>query len=267
MTRILDEILVTKRDEVTVLRRPDTRDLLRRTALDAPPARGFAAALRAGPAALKVIAEIKRRSPSKGDLAPDIEPDAIARAYAAGGAAALSVLTDGPYFGGSMADLQEARGATNIPALRKDFVIDEVQVYEARAVGADAILLIVAALPDDALLRDLHELALGLGLDALVEVHDEAELERAAGIGAQVVGVNSRSLQTFGEDLGVAQTLRAAIPADAVAVAESAIRSVDDAQRMADAGFDAVLVGEALVRATDPTALCAAMSSCTRRRD
>ncbi|HEY1737532.1 MAG TPA: indole-3-glycerol phosphate synthase TrpC [Acidimicrobiia bacterium] len=264
MTSILDEILVTKRDEVTVLRRPDTRDLLRRTALEAPPTRGFAAALRADPTTLKVIAEIKRRSPSKGELAPDLEPASTARAYAVGGAAALSVLTDGPYFGGSMADLQQARSVTNIPVLRKDFVIDEVQVYEARAVGADAVLLIVAALPDDALLRDLHELALGLGLDALVEVHDGDELERAAGIGARVVGVNSRSLQTFGEDLGVAQSLRAAIAPSAVAVAESAIRSVDDAQRMADAGFDAVLVGEALVRATDPTALCAALSSCSR---
>ena len=159
-----------------------------------------------------MVAEIKRRSPSKGELAPDLEPASTARAYAVGGAAALSVLTDGPYFGGSMADLQEARAVTNIPALRKDFVIDEVQVYEARAVGADAILLIVAALPDDALLRDLHDLARGLGLDALVEVHDETELARAAGIGARVVGINSRSLQTFGEDLGVAQSLRGGNP-------------------------------------------------------
>jgi indole-3-glycerol phosphate synthase len=261
---VLDEILVTKRDEVTVLRRPDTRDLLRRTALAAPPTRGFAKALQADPATLAVIAEIKRRSPSKGDLAPDLDPGATARAYAAGNASGLSVLTDGPYFGGSMADLQSARDHSALPALRKDFVIDEVQIYESRAVGADAILLIVAALPDDALLRDLHELALGLGLDVLVEVHDEAELDRALTLGALVVGVNSRSLQTFGEDLGVAEKMRRAIPADSVAVAESAIRSVDDAQRMADAGFDAVLVGEALVRADDPTALCAAMAACRR---
>ena len=130
--------------------------------------------------------------------------------------------------------------------------------------GADAILLIVAALTDDALLRDLHDLAGGLGLDVLVEVHDGTELDRAVALGAQVVGVNSRSLQTFGEDLGVAQGLRASIPAGAVAVAESAIRSVDDAQGMADAGFDAVLVGEALVRAADPIALVSAMCACRR---
>jgi indole-3-glycerol phosphate synthase len=259
---ILDEILATKRDEVTVLRRPDTRDLLRRTALAAPPTRGFAAALRADHATVAVIAEIKRRSPSKGDLAPDLDPAKTSAAYAAGGASALSVLTDAPYFGGSMADLQAARDAVSVPVLRKDFVIDEVQVYEARAVGADAILLIVAAIPDDALLRDLHELASALGLDVLVEAHDDAELERALAAGALVAGINSRSLQTFGEDLGVAERLRAAIPRDVVAVAESAIRSVDDAQRMADAGFDAVLVGEGLVRADDPTALCAAMASC-----
>jgi indole-3-glycerol phosphate synthase len=263
---VLDEILATKRDEVTVLRRPDTRDLLRRTALAAPPTRGFAAALRAKPATVAVIAEIKRRSPSKGPLALDLDPVATARAYVSGGAAALSVLTDGPYFGGSMADLQHAREAVAVPVLRKDFVIDEVQVYEARAVGADAILLIVAAIPDDAVLRDLHELALELGLDVLVEVHDDGELERAVGIGARVLGVNSRSLQTFAEDLGVATGLRSAIPDEVVAVAESAIRSVADASAMADAGFDAVLVGEALVRADDPGALVEAMSACTRRR-
>ncbi len=263
---MLDEILATKRDEVTVLRRPDTRDLLRRTALEAPATRGFGAALQAAPATLAVVAEIKRRSPSKGELAPDLDPTATAEAYAAGGAAALSVLTDGPYFGGTIADLQDARAASRLPVLRKDFIIDEVQVYEARAVGADAVLLIVAAIPDDALLRDLHELATGLGLDVLVEVHDDAELSRAVEIGARLIGVNSRSLQTFGEDLGVARRLHDAIPADRVAIAESAIRSVDDAQQMADAGFDAVLVGEALVRADDPAALCRSMSSCSRRR-
>ncbi len=266
MRTVLDEILATKRDEVTVLRRPDTRELLQRTALEAPPTRGFAAALRAGAVTLAVIAEIKRRSPSKGDLAPGLDASATARSYAAGGAAALSVLTDGPYFGGSMADLQQARAAVTVPVLRKDFVIDEVQLYEARAVGADAALLIVAAISDDGLLRELHDLAGALGLDALVEVHDDGELERALAVGARIVGVNSRSLQTFGEDLGVAQGLRHAIPGDVIAVAESAIRSVDDAQRMADAGFDAVLVGEALVRASDPAALCRSLSSCTRRR-
>ncbi len=261
---VLDDILVTKRDEVTMLRRPETRDLLRRTALEAGPTRGFAAALVAEPSSLAVIGEIKRRSPSKGELAPDLDPGVTAAAFAAGNARALSVLTDGPYFGGTMADLQAARAAVSIPVLRKDFMIDEVQVYEARAVGADAILLIVAAISDDELLRDLHEFAVALGLDVLVETHDADELERALAIGARVVGVNSRSLQTFGEDLGVAEGLRSLIPAGVVAVAESAVRTVDDAQRMAEAGFDAVLVGEALVRAPDPTALCAAMAACGR---
>ena len=155
---ILEEILATKRDEVTVLRRPETRALLRSQALDAPPVRDFTAALRRSDGRLAVIAECKRRSPSKGELAPDLDPAATARAYAAGGAAAMSVLTDAEYFGGRIADLQAARDAVDIPILRKDFTIDEVQVYEARAVGADAILLILAALPDDAHLMDLANL-------------------------------------------------------------------------------------------------------------
>lgn len=257
---ILDEILVTKRDEVTVLRRPETRDLLRRHALEAPAPRDLAAALRPGDGTLAVIAEIKRRSPSKGELAPDLDPAALASEYAAGGAAALSVLTDRPYFGGSVADLQAARDACSLPVLRKDFVIDAVQVDESRAIGADAILLIVAAV-DDERLHDLHAYAVELGLAVLVEAHDDAEVERALDAGARIVGVNSRSLQTFGEDLGTAERLRGRIPSDVVAVAESAIRSAADAARMQAAGFDAILVGEALVRADDPTALVEALRS------
>jgi indole-3-glycerol phosphate synthase len=217
------------------------------------PTRGFARALAASPG-LAVIAEIKRRSPSKGELAPDLDPGLTAKAYATGGASCLSVLTDQPWFGGSIDDLTNARAACDLPVLRKDFTIDEVQVYETRAVGADAILLIVAALPDDVLLRDLHELALGLGLAVLVETHDDAELERALTLGARIVGVNARNLGTFEEDLGVGERLAARVPADVVAVAESAIRAVDDAARMAAAGFDAVLVGEMLVKAADATA-------------
>jgi indole-3-glycerol phosphate synthase len=257
---VLDDILATKRDEVTVLRQPQTRDLLRREALAAPPARDFAAALRRADGHLAVIAEIKRRSPSKGLLAPDLDPAATARAYEEGGAAALSVLTDAPYFDGRVADLQAARGAVSLPVLRKDFTIDAVQVDEARAVGADALLLIVAAL-DDERLADLHAYATELGLAVLVEAHDEGEVERALDGGARIVGVNSRSLQTFSEDLGVAERLRALVPADRVAVAESAIRSADDARRMAAAGFDAVLVGEALVRAADPVALARSLAA------
>lgn len=262
---VLDDILATKRDEVTVLRRPDTRDLLRRTALDAPPTRDFAGALRRADGTLGVISEIKRRSPSKGDLAPELDPAQIAAAYERGGASALSVLTDRPSFGGAISDLQDARAACGLPVLRKDFIIDAVQVDEARAVGADAVLLIVAAL-DDAALRDLHEHADALGLAVLVEAHDETEVGRAVDAGARIVGVNSRSLQTFGEDLSVAERLRARIPTDSIAVAESAIRSADDAARMAAAGFDAVLVGEALVRSSDPAALVAAMRRCTVAR-
>jgi indole-3-glycerol phosphate synthase len=251
---VLDEILATKRDEVTMLHRPQVRELLRARALDAPATRDFAAALRPPGGTLGVVAEIKRRSPSKGDLAPDLDPALTAKAYAAGGASCLSVLTDRPWFGGTIDDLLAARAGCDLPVLRKDFTIDEVQVYETRAIGADAILLIVAALPDDAVLRDLHELALGLGLAVLVETHDDAELERALALGAHIVGVNARNLGTFAEDLGVGEALASRVPADAVAVAESAIRSVDDAVRMAAAGFDAVLVGEMLVRAADATA-------------
>jgi indole-3-glycerol phosphate synthase len=257
----LDEILATKRDEVTVLRHPPTRDLLRSTALDAPPARDFSAALRRADGALAVIGELKRRSPSKGDLAPGLDPGPVGKAYEAGGAAALSVLTDQHYFGGAVADLQAARAATTLPCLRKDFTIDEVQVYEARAICADAILLIVAAIPDDELLADLHLLAIALGMDVLVEAHDARELERALAAGAQVVGINSRDLSTFAEDLGSAAGLSAMIPPDVIAVAESAIRSTDDARGMGAAGFDAILVGEALVRAEDPTGLVREMTT------
>jgi indole-3-glycerol phosphate synthase len=257
---ILDDILATKRDEVTVLRFPQTRDLLRKTALEAPPTRNFAGALRRDDGFVGLIGELKRKSPSKGTLAADLDPGPTAKAYEAGGAAALSVLTDLHYFGGTVADLQAARDATALPCLRKDFVIDEVQVYESRAIEADAILLIVAALPDDGLLADLHALALELGLDVLVEAHDAHELERARAAGAQLVGINSRDLATFAEDLGVATDLSALVPPGVIAVAESAIRSADDARRVAGAGFDAILVGEALVRADDPAALVRAMT-------
>ena len=261
MNGVLAEILAAKRDEVTLLHQPATRDAIRRAALDAPPPRDFAAALRPSTRKLAVIAEIKRRSPSKGHLAPDLDPAVIAKAYETGGAAALSVLTDRLFFGGSVDDLRTARDATGVPVVRKDFIIDETQVLEARAIGADALLLIVAAVPDDAFLVDLHGFAGDLGLTALVEVHDEAELDRALAAGAVVVGVNCRDLATFGEDLGVAELLARRLPPDVIAVAESAIREPVDARRMAEAGFDAVLVGEALVRAPDPTALVAELAA------
>jgi indole-3-glycerol phosphate synthase len=262
---ILPEILASKRDEVTMLHRPGVGDLLRSQALVAPPTRDFASALHATAGTLAVIAEIKRRSPSKGDLAPDLDPALTAKAYAAGGAACLSVLTDRQYFGGSVADLDAARGACDLPILRKDFVIDPVQVYETRAVGADAILLIVAAVPDDGLLVELHSLAIDLGLSVLVETHDDAELDRALAVGARIVGVNARDLGTFAEDLGVGERLASRLGAEVIAVAESAIRSTDDAQRMAAAGYDAVLIGEMLVRAPDASVAVRELATIPRR--
>jgi len=256
MSGVLAEIVGTKQAEVDALAR--RRAELESAVADAPPVRDFAAALRADH--VRVIAEIKRRSPSKGDLAPDLDPVATARAYEAGGAACLSVLTDGPYFGGSGDDLIAARAATGIPVLRKDFTVDPLQIDEARAMGADAVLLIVAAL-DDAQLRDLHAHARGRGLAVLVEVHDAAELDRALAIDPHIIGVNARDLSTFAEDLSTGEQMIATIPAGTIAVAESAIRRVDDAERMAAAGFDAVLVGEALVRADDPAALVRAFAS------
>jgi indole-3-glycerol phosphate synthase len=262
---VLDEILAAKRDEVTLLHQPQTRDAIHAAALTAPTPRDFATALRRADR-LAVVAELKRRSPSKGDLAPTLDAASTAAAYAAGGAAALSVLTDQVFFGGTVADLQQARDAAPMtPALRKDFVIDVDQVYETRAIGADAVLLIVAALPDHGLLRELHELAGALGLAVLVETHDGGELDVALALGAGIVGVNARDLGTFDEDLDGAETLAARVPPDVVAVAESAIRSPDDAKRMAAAGFDAVLVGEALVRAPDPRHLVSQLADLPRR--
>jgi indole-3-glycerol phosphate synthase len=261
---VLDEILAVKRDEVTMLHRPGVGELLRSRALVAPPVRDFAAALRPVDGTVAVIAEIKRRSPSKGDLAPDLDPGLTAKAYAAGGASCLSVLTDTRYFGGAVADLDAARTACELPNLRKDFVIDPVQVYETRAVGADAMLLIVAAVPDDHLLVELHSLATALGLAVLVETHDDLELDRALAAGARIVGVNARDLGTFAEDLGVGERLAAKVPTDVVAVAESAIRTAADAARMAAAGFDAVLVGEMLVRSPDATAAVRELASIPR---
>jgi indole-3-glycerol phosphate synthase len=262
---VLDRILATKRDEVTMLRRPQTRDLLRRTALDAPPTRDFTAALRRTDGHPGLVAEIKRRSPSKGDLAVDLDPASLATEYEAGGATALSVLTDAPFFGGAIADLQAARDAVQIPVLRKDFTIDEVQVYEARAVGADAILLILAAISDDAIVRDLADLAHGLGLAVVVEAHNEAEVIRGVALGCPILGVNARDLGDFAEDLDGAAALVGRIPPETVTIAESAIRSADDAARMAAAGFDALLVGEALVRSDDPRAFAASLVAPTVR--
>jgi indole-3-glycerol phosphate synthase len=233
----------------------DGRDLdeLAAQAAATPEPRDFAAALRG--TGIACIAEIKRRSPSKGDLNPDLSPDLVAKDYVVGGASCLSVLTDTRYFGGSADDLRAARAACDLPVLRKDFTVSELDIVDARLMGADAVLLIAAALSEEELGR-FHQRATTLGLAALVEVHDEAELDLALGAGAHLVGVNQRDLRTFAVDHDRARALAARIPADVVAVAESGIRDGDDARRLADAGYDAVLVGETLVCAPDrPAAL------------
>ena len=247
----LDGILAAHR--ATAAADPRTLGPLLAQAAERPPTRGFAARLLADGGAPAVVAEIKRRSPSKGDLAPGLDPARLAGAYARGGAACLSVLTDEAYFGGSTTDLAAASRACALPVLRKDFTVDERDVADARLMRADAVLLIAAAL-DDGLLARCVALAEDLGLDALVEVHDDAELGRALAVGARLVGVNSRDLTTFEVDRELPERLAASIPEDVVAVAESGIRDEADAARMAAAGYTAVLVGETLVTSPDPGA-------------
>jgi len=258
---ILERIVETKRAEVARLR-PE-RAALQAAAEGAAPARPFAAALRRE-GEVAVIAEIKRRSPSAGWIREEVGVAEAAVAYETGGAAALSVLTDAEYFGGSLDYLCEARAAVSIPVLRKDFVIDPLQVWEARAAGADAILLIVRIL-DDAQLADLNALARELGMGVLVEVHTAPELERALSAGAEIVGINSRDLDTFHTDLNVALSLAASVPADRIVVAESGIRTAADVDRVGAAGAHAILVGESLMRQPDLTAAVAALAGRPRR--
>jgi indole-3-glycerol phosphate synthase len=239
----LDDVLETKRAEIARLRAIPPR-------VSASPRAGFGSALR-GPG-LSVIAEVKRRSPSKGELAPDLDAARIARAYAEGGAAAISCLTDRTFFGARTGDLAEACAAGR-PVLRKDFLIDEVQIDESVGLGASAVLLIVKILPAgrlEALLRH----ATALGLDALVEVHDEDEVNRAMAAGAVIIGVNNRDLATLAVDPGRALRVRPHIPNGVVTVAESGVRTREDVRRVGDAGFDAVLIGETLVTSPDPAA-------------
>jgi indole-3-glycerol phosphate synthase len=224
------------------------------------PTRPFAASLAsAAGGALGVIAEVKRRSPSKGVLDAELDPALLARDYEAGGAACVSVLTDEAFFGGSRADLEAARSACGLPVLRKDFTVSPADVCDARLMGADAVLLIAAALSDEELSSFLS-LARELTLDALVEVHDEGELDRALDVGAELVGVNQRDLSTFAVDPDRAARLVALIPADVVAVAESGIRDDGDVRALAAAGYQAVLVGESLVRAPDRQAALRALT-------
>ncbi len=248
---VLDEIVAHKRGEVTAARARRPLSELSASCRGLPAARDFAAALR--PAAgqrVRIIAEVKRASPSKGVMAGALDPAAQAGRYAAAGAAAVSVLTDLKYFGGSLDDLIAVRAAVDAPVLRKEFIVDEYQLWEARAAGADAVLLIVAALSASAL-RDLFHASKGVGLATLVEAHTAAELDQALSLGAPVVGVNNRNLQTLQTSLDTSIELLPRIPPGTVAVSESGLHHRADVERVVAAGAQAVLVGEALVRAAD----------------
>ena len=255
MSDILARILARKAEEVAARRaRVSDQELIARCA-DASPPRGFRVALEVNIAAGKaaVIAEVKKASPSKGVMRADFHPADIARSYEAGGAACLSVLTDVDFFQGADDYLQQARAACTLPVLRKDFVIDAYQIHEARALGADCILLIVAAL-DDAQLVDFSTMAHALGMDVLIEAHDGAELERALATPARLVGINNRNLRTFETSLDITLALRARVPAGRLLVTESGIHTPADVARMRAADVHAFLVGEAFMRAADPGA-------------
>ncbi len=261
MTTFLDQLLRDAADRAALARRAEPLDAMRQRALALSVPGDLHAAL-SGPG-VALIAEVKRASPSKGDLAPHLDAVDQARAYVDGGAHAISVLTEPDRFKGSLDDLRDV-AALGTPALRKDFTVDPYQVWEARAHGASGVLLIVAALTDDDL-ASLHAEAGEAGLTALVEVHDEAELDRAIAVGARVIGVNARDLRTFEVDRDAFARLRPAIPDGVVAVAESGVRGPEDVHRAAALGADAVLVGESLVTAANPEAATRALVEAGRR--
>jgi indole-3-glycerol phosphate synthase len=255
MSNVLDRICAEKRAHVARLKaqRPEAARLAELAA--APPVRGFADALQHRVAAHRpaLIAEIKKASPSAGLIRPDFDPAALARAYQTGGATCLSVLTDAPFFQGSEDDLRAARAATTLPVLRKDFILDPYQIIESRCIGADCVLLILAAL-SDACARELAAAAAELGLDVLAEVHDEAELERALRLDVRLIGVNNRNLKTLAVDLATTEKLAPRVPADRIVVAESGLRGRDDLERLAAVGARCFLVGETLMREADVAA-------------
>jgi indole-3-glycerol phosphate synthase len=257
---VLDDIVAGVREDLSRRQAETSEADLRAALLDVPPPRDPLPAFRR--AGSSVIAEVKRRSPSKGDLAEIPDPAELAAAYERGGAAAVSVLTEERRFGGSLADLDAVRATVGIPVLRKDFVVDAYQLLEARAHGADLALLIVAALPGD-LLDRLHDRALELGLTPLVEVHDEPEAERAADLGAALIGVNARNLKTLDVDAATFGQLAPLLPDDVVKVAESGVSGPDDVGRFVGEGADVVLVGEALVRDGNPEGAVRAMTGVT----
>ncbi len=254
---VLGEIVAGVREDLAARRAVTSEADLRAALADVDPPRDPMPHLRAPGSS--VIAEVKRKSPSKGALAEIPDPAALARAYAAGGAAAISVLTEQRRFGGSLEDLRAVRAAVDVPILRKDFIVEPYQLLEARAAGADLALLIVAALDDDTL-RALHDTARELGLTPLIEVHDEAETERAVALGAELVGVNARNLKTLAIHDDTFGRLAPLVPDDRVLVAESGIFSTDDVRRFVGEGARAVLVGEALVKDGDPQAAVRAMT-------
>jgi indole-3-glycerol phosphate synthase len=247
---ILDEIVAAKRQEVAACKKRRGMAALQAAIAGTPAPRDFMGALHAASGGVAVIAEIKRRSPSKGLLCTDFAPEHIARVYEENGAAALSVLTDAPFFGGSPAHLHEARAAVALPVLRKDFLIDAWQLYESRAIGADAVLLIAAVLPDGRL-AEYASLAGELGMAALVEVHDRQELDRAVAAGAGIIGINNRDLRTFVTDIAVTVRLAPHAPTEKTIVSESGIRGRGDVETLMGAGVRAFLVGETLMRAAD----------------
>lgn len=255
MTDILAEIIARKRLDIAAAQVSAPIDQLDRTARATPPPRGFIAALRRSLDAGRygLIAEIKKASPSHGLIRPDFDPQAIARAYQAAGASCLSVLTDTPYFQGTVADLQAARAACTLPVLRKDFMVDPYQVVEARAIGADCILLIMAALGDGQA-AELEAVALDFGLDVLVEVHDRAELDRAFRLKTPLIGINNRNLKTLKTDLATTVELAAGLPPDRLAVSESGLQGPADLARIAAHGVRCFLVGESLLRQRDVAA-------------
>ena len=254
---ILDEIVARKRREVEASRQRVPTAALEGRLATAPPVRDFFAAV-AAPGGPRLIAEFKRRSPSAGEIRPGATIEDVVRGYAAAGAACLSILTDGPGFGGSLVDLESARIAVPLPVLRKEFVVDPYQVAEARAHGADAVLLIAECL-DDCRLRSLYRAILDLGMTPLVELHDAANLPRVLDLGATLVGVNNRDLRTMTTDIGHVLRLREQVPDDVVLVAESGIRTRADVERLAAAGIDALLVGESLLTQPDPGRAAAAL--------
>jgi indole-3-glycerol phosphate synthase len=249
MPTILDKIVATKREEVARAKAERPEPTLRRQLANVPPPRGFLAALAAGPP-IRLIAEVKKASPSKGVIRADFDPVAIARTYQQHGASCISVLTDEQYFQGSLEYLRQVRATVDLPVLRKDFIIDSYQVVEARAAGADAVLLIAECLDDD-LLKRLHDAIVELGMTPLVELYEPANVDRVLRVGARLVGVNNRDLRTFEVDLEHTLRLRRQIPADRVFVAESGIRTRQDAQRLDAAGVQAMLVGESLLARPD----------------